>query len=465
LLISAMGTVPDITRTVTADLKQSGNLLYLIGETRDEFGSSHYHLINAVQGGIVPQPVPDSLNHMRKLHQAISEGLIRACHDCSEGGIGVALAEMCIAGNTGADVNLPETGLSSEKWLFSESSGRFIVEVRPEDAEAFETQMQDVPLTRIGIVNGDMLRIRLQNSVIASLSVEQMESAWRGDLIANITKFVSEPPDSMPSKSQKYTFHTEKPQILILHTRGTNRDREAALACECAGGTPEIVHINQLISGERDLLNYHMLILPGGFSYGDDLGAGVLWALDLRSRLQDDVEKFVQSGHPVLGICNGFQALVKSGLLPGLERQETRSVTLTHNESGKFECRWVHLKPNPNSANLFTDGISQDDLIFCPVAHGEGRIVMRDSETFNQLWNTGLIPLSYVDAFGSPAGYPHNPNGSIHGVAALCNPAGNVMGLMPHPEDHIFPWQHPRWHRGEKGMSGIRLFENAIRNI
>jgi phosphoribosylformylglycinamidine synthase len=251
--------------------------------------------------------------------------------------------------------------------------------------------------------------------------------------------------------------------VLILHANGTNRDREAALACELAGAQAEIVHVNQLFAGERRLRDYHMLVVPGGFSYGDDLGAGTLWALDLRQRLGDDVARFVASGRPVLGICNGFQALVKAGLLPGADWRPGReqSVTLAPNAQAHFECRWVYLKPNSHSPCLFTTGL--EELIYCPVAHGEGRIATGDDETLAALAADGLAALTYVDADGRPAGYPANPNGSAGGIAGLCNPAGNVLGLMPHPEDHIFPWHHPRWQRGEAGMVGLRLFANGVR--
>ncbi|MFZ0548713.1 MAG: phosphoribosylformylglycinamidine synthase I [Candidatus Promineifilaceae bacterium] len=251
---------------------------------------------------------------------------------------------------------------------------------------------------------------------------------------------------------------------MILHANGTNRDREAALACHMAGGKPEIVHVNQLLSGERRLLDYQMLVIPGGFSYGDDLGAGTLWALDLQQRLDEELAQFVESGRPVLGICNGFQALVKAGLLPGVEMSEPqRRVTLTANEMGRFECRWVYLRPNPASASIFTQGL--ETLIYCPVAHGEGRLAVANEESADQLAAGGLIALTYVNEAGDSADYPANPNGSVLNIAGLSNSAGNVLGLMPHPEDHIFNWQHPRHHRGERGMSGLRLFENGINYI
>jgi phosphoribosylformylglycinamidine synthase len=251
--------------------------------------------------------------------------------------------------------------------------------------------------------------------------------------------------------------------VLILHATGTNRDHDAALACELAGGAPEVVHVNQLLSGERRLADYQMLVVPGGFSYGDDLGAGQLWALDLRERLGQALGSFIAEGRPALGICNGFQTLVKSGLLPGAGWAGTaeRPVTLTYNASGHFECRWVYLAPNPRSPCLFTVGLDQP--IFCPVAHGEGRLVARDTATRDTLWSAGLAALTYSAPDGGPAAYPANPNGSDLAIAGLCNRAGNVLGLMPHPENHIFAWQHPRYQAGESGMVGLRLFQNGVR--
>ncbi|MBN1401736.1 MAG: phosphoribosylformylglycinamidine synthase I [Anaerolineae bacterium] len=267
------------------------------------------------------------------------------------------------------------------------------------------------------------------------------------------------------------------PRVMIMHAPGTNRDREAAMACRLAGGEPEIVHINQLISGARRLADFQMLVVPGGFSYGDDLGAGRLWANDLYHRFSDELDEFVALGKPVLGICNGFQTLVKAGYLPGVKGagdRRTQQVTLTFNRRGQFECRWVRLRAVPDSRCLFTRNMDQD--ILCPVAHGEGRLAVPDKATRDMLWQTGLVALQYVapedgvardDASATTpvrerAGYPANPNGSVDDIAGICNTAGNVFGLMPHPEDHIYPQQHPRWNRGESGGMGLGLFRNGL---
>jgi phosphoribosylformylglycinamidine synthase len=466
LVISALGIVPDVNLTATLDLKTPGDALFLVGETRPELGGSHYNLLHSIAGGTVPQPNDGAPETLRGLHRAVSGGLVRACHDLSEGGLAVALAEMCLAGRLGAEIK----DAQSVETLFSESLTRFIAEVRPEDRTAFELtlQMAGAPFAFLGTVSADgRLRIPCGAQTI-DLPVSDLERAWRGPQPdAAPVSLLSVP--AQPLSDRIPAARTQPPRVLILHATGTNRDHDAALACALAGGAPEIVHVNQLLSGERRLSDYHMLVVPGGFSYGDDLGAGTLWALDLRHRLGDAVRRFITDGRPVLGICNGFQALVKANLLPGAaltpsspshsvgEEPEARVVTLARNARAHFECRWVYLLPNPASPSLFMRGLTEP--IYCPVAHGEGRVAFADATARDVLWQNGLAALTYAEA-----DYPANPNGSDLDIAGLCNPAGNVLGLMPHPENHVFAWQHPRHHRGERGLTGLRLFENGIRH-
>ncbi len=273
-----------------------------------------------------------------------------------------------------------------------------------------------------------------------------------------------------------------KPSILILHASGTNRDAEAARACELAGAAPEIVHINQMRRGERSFAEYDMLLLPGGFSYGDALGAGGRLALDLHVYFHDQLHEFVESGKVVLGICNGFQTLVKAGLLPGGEeggevremnnsqfairnsqsKTPNRSATLTHNASGHFECRWVHLQANPTARAEFLRQL--DELIFCPIAHGEGNFQVADASALSQIEQAGRVAFRYVDEQGNPARgrYPLNPNGSVADIAGVCNERGNVIGLMPHPEDHILPIQNPL---GTGDRLGLTLFTAIIQSL
>jgi phosphoribosylformylglycinamidine synthase len=257
-----------------------------------------------------------------------------------------------------------------------------------------------------------------------------------------------------------------QPRALILHATGTNRDHEAALAFELAGAQSEIVPLNQLRARERHWVDYQMLVIPGGFAYADALGAGKLLALDLNVYFADEVRAFVGSGKPVIGICNGFQALVKAGLLPSPLSSQERGLgdevaTLTFNASGHFECRWVTLAPQSQTC-VWTRNL--DEPIYCPVAHGEGNFILRDLDALDRLRANEQIALTYARPDGTPAHgeYPFNPNGSLVDIAGVCNPKGNVLGLMPHPEDHVLLYQHPRWARGERGKMGLRLLANGV---
>jgi phosphoribosylformylglycinamidine synthase I len=360
---------------------------------------------------------------------------------------------MCIGGRLGIDINTTAVATDITTALYAESLTRFVVEVAPENQAAFEAALKQQPLTRMGNVTIEPQFKVVHGTTTIAFNVADLEKAWRG-----VTPTSLEPaplpvlPTSKPV-SRKVANRIAQPKVLILHANGSNRDRDAALACTLAGAEPEIVHMNQILAGERQMRDYHILIIPGGFSYGDDLGAGKLWALNLQHRLGEDIQAFVQDGRPVMGICNGFQTLVKAGILPG-----RAGVTLTYNESSQFECRWVLLQAHKHSPCLFTAGL--DEPIYCPVAHGEGRVVAREAAA---LWESGLVALTYIEANNTAAAYPANPNGSDLNIAGLTNAAGNVLGLMPHPENHLFAWQHPNWRRGANGMRGLRLFQNAVK--
>jgi phosphoribosylformylglycinamidine synthase len=250
------------------------------------------------------------------------------------------------------------------------------------------------------------------------------------------------------------------PRVIIVRAAGINRDGDAARAVTMAGGTPDIVHIGRIIDGSVSLQDYAMLIVPGGFSYGDHLGAGAMLAVDMVHRLGDEVRRFVEDGRAVLGICNGFQVLVKSGLLPGATLAH-RSASLTHNASGRFECRWVRLASGA-SRSVFTQGIDQP--IEVPVAHGEGRFVMQSDAQLEALAANGQVAFRYIDSDGQPTeAHPANPNGSRHGIAAVCDESGRIMGMMPHPENALTPWQHPRWTRESRTHGdGLAVFQNGI---
>lgn len=252
-----------------------------------------------------------------------------------------------------------------------------------------------------------------------------------------------------------------QPRALILHANGTNRDLEMAYAFELAGAKADVVHLNQLRAGEKCWQDYQILGVPGGFSYADTLGAGKLFALDLKTYFADEVNHFVESGKLVIGICNGFQALVKTGLLPDLTHNKNEA-TLTFNAHGQFECRWVTLLPQSKKC-LWTRDLEQP--IYCPIAHGEGQFVFSNNDLYQKLVAQDQVALRYAlpDNTLAQQQYPYNPNGSIGDIAGVCNPQGNVIGLMPHPEDHVLSHQHPRWTRGEKGLLGLHLFKNGVK--
>jgi phosphoribosylformylglycinamidine synthase subunit PurQ / glutaminase len=281
----------------------------------------------------------------------------------------------------------------------------------------------------------------------------------------------------------KWNFAGRDMKTLILRAPGINRDYDVAQAITLAGGTPELVHVNRVAAGEVRLRDYGLLVIPGGFSYGDHLGAGKLLAVDLIHRLGEQLHAFVADARPVIGICNGFQVLVKAGVLPGEdERPKTKdegttglpkrpssfvlrpsSVTLTDNASARFECRWVHLAADPTSMCVFTKGIERP--IEVPVAHGEGRLFAIDTAAEEGLRKQRQVALRYVDPTGNAAAYPANPNGSFDSIAGICNPQGNVLGLMPHPENAVRPQQHPRWTREAPRSEGdgLVIFRNAVR--
>ena len=252
------------------------------------------------------------------------------------------------------------------------------------------------------------------------------------------------------------------PRVLILRAPGTNCDRETAYAFEQAGGRVELVHINQLLENTRLPEQFQILCLPGGFSYGDDIAAGRILANQIDHHLRDVSEEFKQSHKLVLGICNGFQVLIKSGiLLPDDERGPL--ATLTWNDTGRYEDRWVQVDVS-SDRSVFLQGI---ESLYVPVAHAEGKFVARDADTLQSLDKQGQLVLRYagrkIDGSGQLA-FPENPNGSQGNVAGVCDATGRVLGLMPHPERHIDITQHPRWTRGEGQQpgEGLGLFRNAV---
>lgn len=249
------------------------------------------------------------------------------------------------------------------------------------------------------------------------------------------------------------------PRALILRAPGANCDVETQFAFEQAGAVAERVHVNRLREQPSLMHRYQILAVPGGFTYGDDVAAGKILANQLSHFLGDTLRKFRAADKLILGICNGFQALLKAGLLFPPD-EDGPVATLAHNELGRFEDRWIYLQAKPGRCP-FLQGYERMHL---PVAHGEGRFVCREPWILKGLEQAGQIVLRYVDAAGKAAPYPVNPNGSQGDVAGICDTTGRVLGLMPHPERHVLPTQHPRWTREglAKEGDGLRLFRNAV---
>jgi phosphoribosylformylglycinamidine synthase len=250
----------------------------------------------------------------------------------------------------------------------------------------------------------------------------------------------------------------KKPKVLILRTAGTNCDFEVQSAFEMIGAIAQRVHVKVLIENKDKIFDYDILVFPGGFSYGDDIASGKILANEIKNKLGDNLQKFAADKRPIIGICNGFQVLVKMGLLPDEGFKQVS--TLSYNDSGKFECRWVYLK-TISTKSLWVKNLAQ--IITLPIAHGEGKFLVKDNAVLENLQNDKKIVFKYCTANGDKPYYPLDPNGSIDQIAALCNSEGNVFGLMPHPERYVFALQHPA-RQGVKGKFGWGkiIFQNAI---
>jgi phosphoribosylformylglycinamidine synthase subunit PurQ / glutaminase len=274
-----------------------------------------------------------------------------------------------------------------------------------------------------------------------------------------------------------------QPRVLVLRTAGTNCDQETVHAWELAGALPQRVHVRELIESPSILDRFAILTIPGGFSYGDDISAGKILAMQLIHHLADPLRKFVDAGRLVLGICNGFQVLVKAGLLPGFAGASSppfpplakgvegdgsssvpgrveQTVTLTNNDSARFEARWIHLRSSPRPNAFLPD----ERILAMPIAHGEGKLVTANAEVRRRLHQGGHVALTYCDSEGHPGPYPINPNGSEDDIAGLVDATGQVLALMPHPERHVDPRQHPEWtRRNTEAADGRVFFETAVK--
>ncbi len=249
-----------------------------------------------------------------------------------------------------------------------------------------------------------------------------------------------------------------QPKIIILRAPGTNCDAETAHAFRLAGGLPEVFHLNRFLEEPRVTADYQVLCIPGGFSYGDDVAAGKIFANQIRHHLADALQEFREAGKLILGICNGFQVLIKSGLLD-TDDANGPAASLTWNDSGRFIDRWVGLQTSGNRC-VFLQGV---ETLVLPIAHAEGKFVVRDEASLGHFEQNGQLVLCYANVDGVTS--PHNPNGAIADVAGMCDITGRVFGLMPHPERFVDFTQHPQWTRCEERGEGqgLAMFRNAVR--
>ncbi len=275
-----------------------------------------------------------------------------------------------------------------------------------------------------------------------------------------------------------------KVSTCIVTGYGINADLELEEAFRRAGSDPSRIHINDLIENPGQLEGFQIMAFPGGFSFGDHLGSGKVFATIFKKNLKERLEIFIERGKLIIGICNGFQVLVKMGILPNLSGRWNQEVSLIHNLSGIFEDRWVKLRINNTSRCIWTRGIDEIEL---PVRHGEGRFVTRSTEVLNELERKNLVTMRYTEKFDTVPGqaydrsihdsserkvnaentwnvpYPFNPNGSVNDIASICDETGRIIGIMPHPEAFLFRENHPRWMREKVNPeNGLKIFENGV---
>jgi len=268
-----------------------------------------------------------------------------------------------------------------------------------------------------------------------------------------------------------------KTRAIVITGNGTNCEMEAAHACRVGGFDEAVIaHISELLSGEVRLDDFHFLNLTGGFLDGDDLGSAKAQANRLKNatisgskeKLVEQFTRFIADGKLILGVCNGFQLMVKMGMLPGFDGNYLQqTATLTHNDCGRFQDRWCYLKADPESPSIFTRGITSG--IYLPVRHGEGKFLCADPATLDRIEQEHLAVLKYSDSSysGPTMEFPLNPNGSTNAIAGICDTTGRLMGLMPHPEAFVHYTQHPRWTREElpEHGDGLRLYQNAVQYV
>ncbi|MFV0259635.1 MAG: phosphoribosylformylglycinamidine synthase subunit PurL [Acidimicrobiales bacterium] len=484
LVITALGVVDQPDRIPATGPTVAGDDVWLIGPPEGALGASHYdEVAGGDLGGPVPAPDPGAVRRHRQLAAAIRAGIIRSGHDLAEGGLAVAAAEWALAGRLGLTLDLGSAEADPHV-MFGEGAGRYLCAVAPEQRARMAELVPDAAV--IGRV------VEEPSVTVGGLSVglDRLAAAYRADPDLHLELDpdpapapVDAPAGGGPSggsgpatrltaagspPSGGPVMAGRRPSVLIPVAPGTNRNGELAEAFVAAGAFVNQVPLSVLRAGTVRLADHQLLALPGGFSYGDALGAGRLLGLDLTGWFGDQLREAVERQMPIIGICNGFQALVRAGLLPGAAGPDTGggspapgsgAAALVANDSHRFECRWVTLQPE-SSESVWLDQL--DAPIRCPVAHAEGKLVVADPALISA-GPGSRVAFRYAHPDGSPADgvYPVNPNGSAGDVAGLVDHTGLVLGLMPHPEDHVHDRHDPLRGR-DPGGSCRRLFVNGV---
>ena len=458
LLVSLIGIIPDVGLAMTTDFKAPGDRVLIVGPAA---GAPDGEALLAPSDA--PERLRANLTYYRRLHAAIRDGLVNAVHDLSDGGLAVAAAEMAIGGRLGARLEVPAAD------LFREPIGSFLVTCPSGSLPGLTRALGDTPSAVVGEVVAEPALTVRDGSTEAVWTVDELVAAWKafarsqgadtaprtvcdrsGDPLG-VTATARTGRDGSPD-GEAVSGRETPPCAFILTGYGINADRELARAFEIAGARVRPVHVNDLLEEPAMLDDAAILAVPGGFSYGDHVGSGMMLAHRLRS-LRTQLDRFRGRRGLILGICNGFQTLVKLGILPDLAGEWRGEVSLVHNERGVFEDSWVTVDFDSSCTSPWLAGLARMDL---PIRHGEGRFVVRDDAVRTALTRRGLVALRYVG---------RNPNGSLDGIAGIVDTTGHVLGMMPHPEAYLTAQHHPHWRdRSVAREGGLPLFGNAVRH-
>ena len=436
VIVTALSVLENIAQSVPSHFQKSGSQIVLLGDCdSSQVGGSVF----AKRFGLETNDVPHyDLNILKRqfarLHELIRGDHILSCHDIKEGGVLTAVAEMTFGNERGTKLDLTDLGEENlAGFLFNETAGRFVVEV-PAGVDVAELFV-DLLYKVIGKTqNGNRLKVQTAGGQIMELGMSEMKDAYHNPVLESILPVdretaVKKSQRRTSLKSSKIEKAKTQPNVLVVKAPGTNSERETAASFDVAGGRSRIVDIADLQS--RDFVEAQILAIPGGFSYGDDVYAGKVFGLDLMHRFGDSMMEFVEQDKLIIGICNGFQVLVRTGLLPNRNFGSIES-NLLHNESGSFICRSVRLRVE-ESVCRWTQGIERK-TIRIPIAHGEGRFYA-PKPVLEGIEDKLQVAFRYVDHQGQPSKKrPDNPNGSMNAIAGITDSTGRILGMMPHPE-------------------------------